>query len=57
MGMVNARNGHDNQATTRPVIAVLALGLAGCSTDRLTEPLQTATEELLVSTAIDRAVE
>ena len=32
------------------------LGLAGCSTDRLTEPGQSATEQLLISTAVDHAV-
>jgi hypothetical protein len=39
-----------------PAVALMAAGLAGCSTERLTEPPQTATEELLVSTAVDRAV-
>lgn len=53
MGMANVLNGNGN----RSMIAVLALTLGGCSTDRLTEPPQTATEELLVSTAIDHAVE
>jgi hypothetical protein len=38
-------------------VLVGALALAGCNTTRLTEPPQTATEELLVSTAVDRAVE
>lgn len=33
-----------------------ALALAGCTTNRLTEPGQTATEQLLISTAIDHAV-
>jgi Family of unknown function (DUF6655) len=33
-----------------------ALLLAGCTTIRLTEPPQTATEQLLVSTAVDHAV-
>jgi len=33
------------------------LGLAGCTTNRLTEPGQTATEQLLISTAVDRAVD
>jgi hypothetical protein len=36
------------------LLAVLVLG--GCTTTRLTEPPQTATEELLVSTAVDNAV-
>src|SRR5580692_9374779 len=30
--------------------------LAGCTTVRLTEPSQTATEQLLVSTAVDHAI-
>jgi hypothetical protein len=34
----------------------LALALAGCSTERLSEPKTTATEQLLVSTAIDHVV-
>jgi hypothetical protein len=38
------------------VALLAALALAGCSTTRLTEPPQTATEELLVSTAVDHAV-
>lgn len=33
-----------------------ALALAGCSTTRLTEPGQTATEQLIISTAIDHAM-
>jgi hypothetical protein len=37
-----------------PLAAALLLG--GCSTVRLTEPPQTATEQLLVSTAVDHAV-
>jgi hypothetical protein len=37
------------------VVAVLAL--AGCTTVRLTEPAQTATQQLLVSVAVDHAVE
>jgi hypothetical protein len=43
---------------TRRGLAALgvACGLAGCSTDRLTEPTETATEQLLVSTAVDAAV-
>jgi hypothetical protein len=35
---------------------LVMLVLGGCSTTRLTEPPQTATEELLVSTAVDHAV-
>ena len=44
-------------AGRKATVALLAaLALAGCSTTRLTEPPQTATEELLVSTAVDHAV-
>jgi hypothetical protein len=32
------------------------IGLAGCTTERLTEPGNTATEQLLISTAVDHAV-
>jgi hypothetical protein len=32
------------------------LGLVGCTSERLTEPNETATEQLLVSTAVDHAV-
>lgn len=32
------------------------IGLAGCTTERLTEPGHTATEQLLISTAVDHAV-
>jgi Family of unknown function (DUF6655) len=40
-----------------PVAALAAmLLLAGCVTNRLTEPGQTATEQLLISTAVDHAV-
>jgi hypothetical protein len=39
-----------------PFAALITLLLAGCSTERLTEPPQTATEQLLVSTAVDHAV-
>ncbi len=38
-------------------MALAAIGLAGCTTERVTEPTQTATEQLLVSTAVDRAVD
>ncbi|MGO8921221.1 MAG: DUF6655 family protein [Stellaceae bacterium] len=34
----------------------MTLGLAGCSTIRLTEPGQTANEQLLISVAVDHAV-
>src|SRR5215468_8390535 len=36
---------------------LLLLGLAGCSTARESEPARTATEELLISTAVDRALD
>ena len=36
---------------------LLLLGLAGCSTSRETEPARTATEQLLISTAVDRALD
>jgi hypothetical protein len=39
------------------VLSMAALELAGCTTERLTEPSQTATEQLLVSTAVDHAIE
>lgn len=37
--------------------ALLPALLAGCSTERLVPPARTATEQLLISTAVDRAVE
>jgi hypothetical protein len=37
------------------VLAVLAATIAGCTTERVTEPARTATEQLLMSTAADRA--
>lgn len=37
-------------------LATIVALLAGCTTERLTEPYQTATEQLLVSTAVDHAV-
>ncbi|HVO03930.1 MAG TPA: DUF6655 family protein [Candidatus Cybelea sp.] len=40
-----------------PALALLCFGLAGCSLDRTTDPQRTATEELLISTAADRAAE
>lgn len=41
-----------------PLAAAISLmALAGCTTVRVTEPSQTATEQLLVSTAVDHAVE
>jgi Family of unknown function (DUF6655) len=36
---------------------LLLLTLAGCSTTRETEPARTATEQLLISTAVDRALD
>lgn len=36
---------------------LLLLGLAGCSTTRESEPARTATEQLLISTAVDRALD
>ena len=36
---------------------VLLLGLAGCSTTRESEPARTATEQLLISSAVDRALD
>lgn len=35
---------------------VLCLAMAGCTTDRVTEPQESATEQLLISTAVDDAV-
>ncbi|MEJ0068353.1 MAG: DUF6655 family protein [Pseudomonadota bacterium] len=46
-----------NARRARLVASALMLALAGCTTDRLTEPGQTATEQLLISTAVDRAVD
>ncbi|MFP4056626.1 MAG: DUF6655 family protein [Candidatus Brocadiia bacterium] len=41
-----------------PMAAVLAAALvAGCTTVRTTEPPRTATEQLLISTAVDRAMD
>src|SRR5258706_1901167 len=37
-------------------VVLVALPLSGCSTIRLSEPRQTATEQLLISTAIDNVV-
>lgn len=36
---------------------LLLLSLAGCSTTRESEPARTATEQLLISTAVDRALD
>ena len=37
------------------LLFALAVALAGCSTERGSQPLRTATEELLISSAADRA--
>jgi len=42
---------------TRVAALAATVGLAGCTTDRLTEPSQTATEQLLISVAVDHAVD
>jgi hypothetical protein len=39
-----------------PVALPIMFGLAGCTTDRQTDPSQTATEQLLISVAVDHAV-
>src|SRR5690348_16562120 len=39
-----------------PAALAAILALAGCTTDRVSEPGQTATEQLLISTAVDHAV-
>jgi hypothetical protein len=38
-------------------VLIGALALAGCTTNRETEPTRTATEQLLISSAVDRMVE
>jgi len=38
------------------LLAAAALALYGCSNGRLTEPPESATEQLLISTAVDHAV-
>lgn len=48
--------GCDAAARWVPAVA-LCLALAGCATERVTEPQETATEQLLISTAVDRAVD
>jgi len=40
-----------------PATLLLALMLCGCTTDRETDPQRTATEQLLISSAADRAAE
>lgn len=45
----------DTAARCVPAV-VLCLALAGCTTERVTEPQESATEQLLITTAVDRAV-
>ena len=45
------------QTRLAPLGALLSLTIAACATDRQTDPPRTATEELLVSTAVDHAVD
>jgi hypothetical protein len=45
------------QALLRALLCLLSLLGAGCTTDRQTDPAATATEELLVTNAVDRSVE
>src|SRR5205823_9874348 len=40
-----------------PAALAFTLGLAGCTIDRLSEPGQTADEQLLISTAIDHGID
>ncbi|MGE5146759.1 MAG: DUF6655 family protein [Candidatus Eiseniibacteriota bacterium] len=40
-----------------PLLGIAALALAGCTTERETSPPRTATEQLLISTAADRAAQ
>src|SRR3989337_434525 len=44
-------------ARTALALAASVLALAGCGTTRSTDSLRTATEQLLISDAIDRAVQ
>lgn len=47
----------EKRARLAPMATLAAmLALAGCTTTRLTEPGQTANEQLLISTAVDQAV-
>jgi hypothetical protein len=50
--------GKSRKLTTNalPFLAAAFL-LAGCTTDRITEPYQTASEQLLVTTAVDHAID
>jgi hypothetical protein len=45
------------QISPKLAFSGVALYLAGCVTERATSPMRTATEELLISTAADRAAE
>ena len=45
----------DARTLIRPIILIAAIAVAGCATIRQTDPPQTATQQLLVSTAIDRS--
>lgn len=47
----------DLRADALPILAAATLLLAGCTTTRVTEPYQTATEQLLVSSAVDHAID
>lgn len=40
-----------------PIVGLAALAIAGCTTVRSTDPQRTATEQLLISTAADKAAE
>lgn len=46
-----------NRLWTAGMAALMAVMLLGCSTDRQTDPQRTATEQLLISAAADRAAE
>lgn len=41
----------------RPIVALAVLAVAGCTTVRSSDPQRTATEQLLISTAADKAAE
>jgi hypothetical protein len=49
--------GKSNKPATLSFLAAAALLSAGCTTDRVTEPYQTASEQLLVSAAVDHAID
>lgn len=44
-------------ASTAPLVAICLAALAGCGTTRSSDSMRTATEQLLISDAIDRAVQ